>query len=73
MQDIYDRAMLLGDGCWKQVALYDNEIDCLKTFLSLHVFQVQQLGRAEFIAAIDAASKDIIAQGHKLTTEAETQ
>jgi len=45
-------------------ALYYQELDALQTFLDLHAFQVRQLGRAEFLAAIDIAHKDTIAQGH---------
>ena len=64
LQAIYDRALRTGGGRWVRVTLYYQELDALQTFLELHTFQVLQLGRAEFLAAIDAAQKDTIAQGH---------
>lgn len=64
LQDIYDRALRTGGGHWVRVTLYYQELDALHTFLDLHTFQVHQLGRAEFLAAISAAHKDTIAQGH---------
>lgn len=67
LQDIYDRALRTGGGRWVRVTLYYQELDALQTFLELHAFQVHQLGRAEFLAAIDAAQKDTIAQGHTAT------
>lgn len=67
LQDIYDRAMRMGSGRWTRVTLYFHELDALADLLSLHSFQVQHLGRAEFLAAIDAAQKDTIAQGHTAT------
>lgn len=63
LQDVHDRALRNGGGRWVQVTLYYQELDALQTFMELHAFQVEQLGRAEFIAAIDAAEKDTIAQG----------
>lgn len=67
LQDIYDRALRTGGGRWVRVTLYYQELDALQTFLDLHAFQVKQLGRAEFLAAIDAAQKDTIAKGHTAT------
>jgi hypothetical protein len=67
LQDIYDRALRSGGGRWVRVTLYYQELDALQTFLDLHAFQVGQLGRAEFLAAIDAAQKDTIAQGFTRT------
>lgn len=67
LQDIYDRALRAGGGRWVRVTLYYQELDALQTFLELHTFQVEQLGRAEFLAAIDAAQKDTIANGHTAT------
>lgn len=63
MQDIYNRAMRMGNGKWLRATLYFNELDALSTFFHLHKFQVDQLGRAEFLAAIDAAQKKTVAQG----------
>lgn len=64
LQAIYDRALQVGGGRWVRVTLYWHEIDDLNAFLDLHAFQVAQLGRAEFLDAIDTAQRDIIAQGH---------
>ena len=67
LQGIYDRAMRTGGGSWVRVTLYYQELDELQWFLGLHSFQMNQLGRAEFIAAIESAQRDTIKQGH--TTE----
>lgn len=67
LQDIYDRAMRTGGGRWIRVTLYYTELDTLQTFLELHTFQLQQLGRAEFLAAIGHAQKRVIADGHTAT------
>lgn len=67
LQDIYDRALRIGGGRWVRVTLYFNELDALADLLTFHSFQVKQLGRAEFLAAIDAAHKDTIAQGFTAT------
>jgi malonyl CoA-acyl carrier protein transacylase len=65
LQAIYDRAT--SSGRWMRATLYFHELDVLADFLSFHTFQVNQLGRAEFLAAIDAAQKHTIAQGHTAT------
>lgn len=65
LQAIYDRAM--ATGVWKPTALYYYELDAVQTFVDLHVFQVNQLGRAEFLAAIDTAQACIHANGDKVT------
>ncbi len=62
LQAIYDRAMQAGR--WTRATLYGPELAALDTFMDLHAFQVAQLGRAEFLAAIDTAHRDIVAQGH---------
>ena len=67
LQDIYDRALRIGGGRWVRVTLYFNELDALADLLTFHSFQVKQLGRAEFLAAIDAAHKDTLAQGFTAT------
>lgn len=64
LQDIYDRAVRMGNGKYLRATLYFNELDALALFFDLHKFQVKQLGRAEFLAAIDAAQKKTVAQGH---------
>ena len=65
LQDIYDRAIHAGGGRWVRVTLYFNELDALADLLTFHAYQVRQLGRAEMLAAIDAAQKHTIAQGNK--------
>ena len=67
LQAIYDRALRTGGGRWVRVTLYYQELDALQTFAELHAFQIGKLGRAEFLAAINAAQKDTIAQGHTAT------
>lgn len=67
LQAIYDRALRTGGGRWVRVPLYFYERDALDDLLVFHTFQVQQLGRAELLAAIDAAHKDTIAQGHTVS------
>lgn len=62
LQAIYDRALRMGNGKWLRATLYFHELDALATFFNLHKFQVDQLGRAEFLAAIDAAHKKTAAE-----------
>jgi len=73
LQAIYDRAIRLGGGRWLRVTLYGHEIEQLQLFFELHEFQLQQLGRAELLAAIDAAQKQIIGEGNTLTVVTDTQ
>jgi len=63
LQSIYDRALLAGAGTWARVTLYYHELDALQAFHSLHTWQVNQLGRAELLAAINAAQKQTLASG----------
>lgn len=65
LQAVYDRTMASGQ--WKPTALYYYELDAVQTFVDLHTFQINQLGRAEFLAAIDTAQADIKANGDKVT------
>jgi len=62
---IYDRAM--ATGTWRSTALWYYELDALQTFLDLHTFQVHQLGRAEFLAAVDGATNQVRRQGGNVT------
>lgn len=73
LQTIYDRALRNGSGRWVRVTLYFNEIEALNDLLWLHRYQLEHLGRAEFLAAIDAAQKTTIAQGHTATLERNTE
>ena len=67
LQAIYNRALSTGGGRYIRATLYFNEIDALTEFEHLHSFQLDQLGRAEMLAAIDAATKQTKAQGHTAT------
>ena len=67
LQAIQDRALRTGGGRWMRVTLYFGEIDALTTFEECHTFQLNQLGRAELLQAIDAAARDIKADGHTVT------
>lgn len=62
LQGIYRRAMAAGE--WKPTALYYQELDALQEFLSLHTFQIRQLGRREFIRAVDGAERQVRKDGH---------
>lgn len=62
LQGIYRRAMAAGE--WKATALYYQELDALRDFLSLHTFQIRQLGRREFIRAVDGAERQVRKDGH---------
>ena len=64
---VFDRALRIGGGRYIRATLYFNEIDALNEFVELHTFQLNQLGRAEMLAAIDEAQKHTIAQGHAAT------
>lgn len=65
LQGIYNRAMHTGS--WRPTALYYQELDHIQTFVDLHEFQINQLGRQEFLAAIDQAQRSVINQGHTVT------
>jgi hypothetical protein len=67
LQAIYDRALRIGGGRYIRATLWFNEIDALNEFVELHTFQLNQLGRAEMLAAIDEAQKHTQAQGHTAT------
>jgi len=67
LQAIYDRALVSGGGRWVRVTLHYQELDALQTFLQLHTYQIFNLGRGQFLAALDAAQKDTINQGHTAT------
>jgi hypothetical protein len=73
LQAIYDRALRIGGGRYIRATLYFNEIDALTEFEHLHTFQLDQLGRAEMLAAIDAATKKTTADGHTATVVHNTE
>lgn len=71
LQAVYDRATCTGR--WTRTALYYQELDALDLLVSLYKFQLAQLGRAEFIAAVHAAQKQSIADGHTVAIERNIQ
>lgn len=62
LQTIYRRAMASGQ--WKATALYYQELDALQAFTHLHKFQIAQLGRREFVTAINGAERKVRKDGH---------
>jgi hypothetical protein len=65
LQSIYRRAMVPGD--WQSPTLHHHEIEALNEFVTLHAFQVNQLGRREFLRAIEAAAGQIRSTGATVT------
>lgn len=65
LQAIHDRCRL--PMMWLRPTLTLPEVDAVRLLAELHTFQIEQLGRAEFLAAIDAATKETLAQGHQAT------
>jgi len=60
----------LQSGRWAPVTLYGPEIEQLRLFVEdLHAFQLEQLGRAEFLAAIDSATATIKRAGDRVRVE----
>ncbi len=65
LQAIYDRCRL--QAMWLRPILTIQEVDALRLLQELHTFQIDNLGRAEFLAAIDAAHHTSIQEGHTVT------
>lgn len=65
LQAIYDRCRT--HTMWLRPTLTIQEVDALRLLQELHTFQLENLGRAEFLAAIDAAHHTSIQQGHTVT------
>ena len=65
LQMIYNRARKYGD--WRPTALHFHELDAVHTFVDLHCYQVRQLGRAEFLSAIETAQGQVRANGGQAT------
>ena len=57
LHTIYRRAAI--NGTWQPPVLHYQELDAISTFVDLHAYQINQLGRAELLAAIDAAANRI--------------
>ncbi len=62
LQAIYRRAKT--SQAWRPTALYYQELEALQTFVKLHSFQIHQLGRREFIQAINQAERQVKKDGH---------
>lgn len=56
----------MSTGTWQPPALWFHERDAIANFMELHAFQIAQLSRAEFVRALDAATKDIKRSGHRV-------
>lgn len=67
LEGIHARAMHEGSGQWVRATLYYQELDTLTTFMDLHAYQLDQLGRAEFLAAMDKAQRHTIKEGDTAT------
>jgi len=52
---------------WLRPTLSGAEAEALQLLVELHAFQINQLGRAEFLRAIDAAQRDTVAHGGTVT------
>lgn len=65
LQVIYNRARM--PHAWCPTALYFHELDAVQTFVDLHSYQVRQLGRAEFLSAIETAQGQVRANGGQAT------
>lgn len=46
---------IVKDGSWGTTALYATELADLRDFVSLHIWQIRQLSRAEYLRAVDSA------------------
>ena len=66
LQAIHDRAMRTGD--WTRTALYFDEINAIDELVDLHIFQLNQLGRIEYLSAIKSSYGAIRSGGGHITT-----
>lgn len=71
LQTIYNRAMLPTG--WRPTALHHHELDAVRTFVSMHAYQVKQLSRAEYLAAIRTAQGRNRNLGNTVTTVTDLQ
>ena len=62
LQTIHDRAT--ASGHWQAPALWFDEMESLEVFVELHALRARQLGRAEFLRAIELAATSIKTAGH---------
>lgn len=66
LQTVYNRAMR--STSWQPTALHFHELDAIHTFVDLHAYQVKQLSRAEYLAAIRSAQARNRHLGNTVTT-----
>lgn len=71
LQTVYNRAMLSTG--WRPSALHYQELDAIHTFVDLHAYQVKQLSRAEYLAAIRSAQARNRHLGNTVTTVTDLQ
>ena len=64
---LYSRADIRGE--WVSPTLYADEINALNKFLDMHHYQIQQLSRSEYSAAIKSAHGRIRGQGFRVSAE----
>ena len=67
VRSLYDRANVKGE--WVSPTLWAEEINVLNQFLDMHHYQIQQLSRSEYSAAIKSAHGRIRGQGYKVGVE----
>ena len=65
LQSIWRRALLTR--AWHATPLHYYELDALQTFVDLYAYQLGQLGRAEFMRAVDLATGQIRSSGARVT------
>ena len=61
LQTIHDRAMATGQ--WQRTSLQHYELDALKEFIDLHIYQLKQLSRSELETALNHAQAKIKSEG----------
>ncbi len=65
LQAIYNRCRL--PALWLRPTLTFEEAEAVRLLRELHAFQMEQLGRGEFLAAVDKATRQVLADGHQVT------
>lgn len=65
LQAVYRRCRL--PALWLRPTLTFEEIEAVQLLRELHAFQIEQLGRGEFLRAVDAATRLIVSEGNQVT------
>ena len=63
LESIYHRAHRVGNGHWLSPTLYAAEITALDDLLFAHTYQMSKLSRAELLAVLDQAAKQVTNDG----------